>query len=184
MGWDLPIPDPSRIYKWDEKTSQSRPYIFFGTKICPNPVPKEMRFCRISSQLVKFSFLIGNETGWNEICQSHSRPAYVIGIKKCFNPVPNFFMGQKYVPIPSQMGWDPAGSHPIGKNCHPYILTLLISYCRRYSLVFRKIVLYLMGNGCGDGNHLSLVLALVDCTVEAVKVYVFIANLRSSGGKI
>ena len=121
MRCDLPIPVLSRICKWDEKTSQSRLYIFFETKICPNPVPKEMGSCGIPSQLENFSFLIDNETGWDGICQSHSRPAYVIGIKKCLNPVPNFFMGQKYVSIPSQMGWDPAGSHPIGKNYHLYL---------------------------------------------------------------
>ena len=95
MGWDLPIPVPSHIYKWDEKTSQSRFYIFFGTKICPNPIPKEMGSCGIPSQLEIFPFLIGNETGWDGICQSHSRPAYVIGIKKCLNPVPKFFYGTK-----------------------------------------------------------------------------------------
>ncbi|GAY34876.1 hypothetical protein CUMW_013770 [Citrus unshiu] len=35
----------------------------------------------------------------------------------------------------------------------------------------RKIVLYPMGNGCGDGDHLSLFLAFEDSTLEAIKVY-------------
>ncbi|KAH9687511.1 TRAF-like family protein [Citrus sinensis] len=34
-----------------------------------------------------------------------------------------------------------------------------------------KIVLYPMGNGCGDGDHLSLFLAFEDSTLEAIKVY-------------
>ena len=119
MGWDIPIPVPSRICKWDEKTSQSRPYIFFGTKICPNPVPKEMGSCGIPSQLKKISFLIDNETEWDEICQSHSRPTYVIGIKKCSTPIPKFFYGTKICsnPVPNGMGIRKIPS--IGKNCHP-----------------------------------------------------------------
>ena len=28
-----------------------------------------------------------------------------------------------------------------------------------------------MGNGCGDGDHLSLFLAFEDSTLEAIKVY-------------
>ena len=103
MRWDLPITVPSRICKWDEKTSQSRPYIFFEKKICSNPVSKEMGSCGIPSQLEKFSFLIGNETGWDEICQSHSCPAYVIGIKKYLTPVLKFFYGTKiyFNPVPN-----------------------------------------------------------------------------------
>ena len=100
MRWDLPIPIISRIGKWDEKTFQSRPYIFFRKKICSNPLQKKMGSCGIPSQLEKFSFLISNETGCDEICQSHSYPAYVIGIKKYLTPIPKFFMGQKYVTIP------------------------------------------------------------------------------------
>ena len=116
MGCDLPIPVPSCICKWDDKISQSHPYIFFGTKICLNPFPKEIGSCGIPSQLEKFSFLIGNETRWDGICQSHSRPAYVIGIKKCLNPVPKFFYGTKIClnHVPNEMD-------PIGKNCHPYL---------------------------------------------------------------
>ncbi|GAY34878.1 hypothetical protein CUMW_013770, partial [Citrus unshiu] len=34
-----------------------------------------------------------------------------------------------------------------------------------------QIVLYPMGNGCGDGDHLSLFLAFEDSTLEAIKVY-------------
>ncbi|ESR46025.1 hypothetical protein CICLE_v10001923mg [Citrus x clementina] len=34
-----------------------------------------------------------------------------------------------------------------------------------------KIVLYPRGNGCGDGDHLSLYLALGDSTVDGIKVY-------------
>ena len=55
-------------------------------------------------QLEKFLFLIGNETGWDRICQSHSRPAYVIGIKKCPTHVPNFFYGTKICPNPVPNG--------------------------------------------------------------------------------
>ena len=97
-GWDeiyqSQYPIPSRICKWDEKMFQSRFYIFFWTKIYLNPVPKEMGSSGIPSQLKKFSFLIGNETGWDEICQSHSRPTYVIGIK-CSTPIPKFFYETK-----------------------------------------------------------------------------------------
>ena len=60
-----------------------------------------MGFCGIPSQLKKFLFLIGNETGWDEIYQSHSRPAYVILIKKCLTPIPKFFYRTKIYPIPS-----------------------------------------------------------------------------------
>ncbi|KAL9450927.1 hypothetical protein AB3S75_012635 [Citrus x aurantiifolia] len=35
-----------------------------------------------------------------------------------------------------------------------------------------KIVLYPLGNGCGDGKHLSPFLAFEDSTLEAIKVYV------------
>ncbi|KAH9764591.1 40S ribosomal protein S15-4 [Citrus sinensis] len=38
-----------------------------------------MGSCGIPSQLENFSFLIGNETGWDGICQFHSRPAYADG---------------------------------------------------------------------------------------------------------
>ena len=81
--------------------------------------PIFMRGGGIPSQLEKFTFLVGNETGWDRIYQSHSRPVYASGIKKCPTPVPKFFYGQKYTSIPSQMGWDPTGSHPIEKICHP-----------------------------------------------------------------
>ena len=111
MGWDLSIPVPSRICKWDEKTSQSRPYIFFGTKICLNPVPKEMGSCGIPSQLEKFTFLISNETRWDEIYQSHSRPAYIIGIKKYPNPVPNFLWDKNM--SQSRPKWDGIPQDPI-----------------------------------------------------------------------
>ncbi|KAK9218497.1 hypothetical protein WN943_007139 [Citrus x changshan-huyou] len=39
-----------------------------------------------------------------------------------------------------------------------------------------------IGNGCGDGDHLSLYLALGDSTVEVIKEYIcgaYIANHRS-----
>ena len=55
-----------------------------------NSLSKAMGSCRISSQLKNFSFLIGNETGWDGICQFHFHPAYVIGMKKYLTPVSKF----------------------------------------------------------------------------------------------
>ena len=68
MGWDLPIPISSHICKQNEKISHSNLYIFFGTKIYPDSVPQDMGSCEITSQLEKFSFLVGNQTGWDRIC--------------------------------------------------------------------------------------------------------------------
>lgn len=56
----LSILVPFRIHKWDEKRSHFRSYIFFGANICPDPVSKEMKFCEISFQLKKFSFVVNN----------------------------------------------------------------------------------------------------------------------------
>ena len=36
-------------------------------------------------------------------------------MKKSLSPVPIFFLGQKYVSIPSQKKWDRAESIPVGK---------------------------------------------------------------------
>ena len=101
VGWKN-VQVPSLYFFWDKNMSQFR--------------PKRDGIL----QLEKFTFLIGNKTGWDEICKSHSRPVYVIGIKKISLPSLNFFMRQKFVQIPSQMGWGPTESHPIRKNCHPY----------------------------------------------------------------
>lgn len=84
--------------RWDEIYQSQSCYIyvdrmkkyhclyFFWIKIYFNSVPKE-----IPSQLVKFSFLIGNETEWDIIYQSHSYLAYIIGIKKYLTFTSKFF---------------------------------------------------------------------------------------------
>ena len=65
----------------------------------------------IPSQLEKFTFLIGNETGWDGIYQSHSRPAYVIGIKK--NSIPSqIFLWDKNI-SQSHLKWDGILRDPI-----------------------------------------------------------------------
>ena len=78
-----------------EKRLTLVPIFFFKTNICPDPVPKEMESCEISSQLKKISFLIGNEMRWDRIYQSHSHPVYASEIKKYFTLVPKFFYGTK-----------------------------------------------------------------------------------------
>ena len=120
MGWDLPIPISSHLYKWNEKISHSCLYIFFGTKIYPHSVPKDMGLYEISSQLEKFTFLVGNQTGWDEIYQSHFRPVYASEIKKSLISVPKFFYGTKIYPNSVLNGMRSRKiSHLIRKNCHP-----------------------------------------------------------------
>ena len=95
----------------------------------------EQKYVIISSQLKNFSFLIGNETGWNEICQSHSHPTYVIGIKKYLTLVSKFFYGIKiyFNPVPNGMGSRKIISHQ--KKLSSLIIELLLL------LVFTKMKL-------------------------------------------
>ena len=85
---------------WDEIYQSHSCFVYANEmkkrlNICLNLVLKEMGSCGIPSQLVKFSFLISNETGCDGIYQSHSHPAYIIGIKKYLTSVPKFFYGPK-----------------------------------------------------------------------------------------
>ena len=143
MWWDLSISVPSRICTWDKKMSQSRPYIFFRTKICSNPLPKEMRSCGIPSQLKNFPFLISNEAGWDGICQSHFRPAYVIGIKKCLTPVPKFFYGTKICPNPVLNGMR---SRRIPSHREKLSSLVARQFCLYFKLLCQKNSILLLKN--------------------------------------
>ena len=48
----------------------------------------------------------GNGTRWDGIYQSQSCPIYANEIKKCLTLVLIFFLGQKYITIPSKKRWD------------------------------------------------------------------------------
>lgn len=132
MGWDLLITVMSRIYKWDEKIFYFHFYILFGMKIYSDLVPKEMGSYRISSQLEKLLFLIGNKTEWDEIYQSHSRSVYTNGIKNISLPSFNFFMGQKFCPnpIPNKMG---SCRIPFYRKKLPSLMST--SYCLKNSYI-------------------------------------------------
>ena len=64
-----------------------------------------MRSCGISSQLEKFSSLVGIKTRWDEICQSQSRPVYASGIKKISHSRPYIFLWDKNM-SQSHPKWD------------------------------------------------------------------------------
>ena len=95
-GWDEICQSQSRsVYASGMKRrSTSIPIFVFGIKIYPNLVPKEMGTYGIPALLEKFSFLVSNETWWEEICQSHFCPVYASELKKnVILPSLNFFIG-------------------------------------------------------------------------------------------
>ena len=105
VGWKN-ILIPSLYFFWDKNMSQSLPK---RDGILQDPIP------------IWKIYILNQQwdgMGWNLTIPLPSRVCNW-DKKNVSLPSLNFFMGQKYVTIPSQMGWDPAGSHPIGKNCHP-----------------------------------------------------------------
>ena len=107
---------------------------FFWTKICLDSVPKEMgSYGMITSQLKKFLFLVGNQTGWDEIYQSYSCPVYASRIKKYLTPIPKFFYRTKIYPNPV-----PNGMGSCGKNYHPQ------SYLYHYIFTFKSLFILMI----------------------------------------
>ena len=135
MEWKN-VPVPFLYLFWDKNMSQSRPK---RDEIMWDPIPKEMGSCGIPSQLEKFPFLIGNETGWEGICQSHSRHAYAIGIKKkCLTPIPKFFYRTKicFNPILKGMGSRRISSHQKKLSSLLVMLKFLIHFIEQLHFIF------------------------------------------------